>query len=121
MAFVIKSDLSNLRRDKLAFFAYIFCLLSILSQASLLLVSLGKLPPEVPLFYSKPWGEQILAAPAFLFLIPAVALSTLIVNSLFVNLVSRDDIFLRQVLLTFCVLVALTTLYSTVKIISLLI
>lgn len=121
MAFVIKSELSNLRRDKLAFFAYTFCLLSILAQVSLLLVSWGKLPPEVPLFYSRPWGEQILAAPVFLFFIPAVSLFALVMNSLFVNLVSGDDIFLRRVLLSFCVLVALTTLYSTVKIVSLLI
>lgn len=121
MAFVIKSELSNLKRDKLAFSAYIFCLLSILSQASLLLVSWGKLPPEVPLFYSRPWGEQILAAPVFLFLIPAVALLALVVNSLLANLLTGDDIFLRRVLVTFSVLVAVTTLYGTVKIVSLLI
>lgn len=113
-------ELSNLGRDRLIFFTWAICILSILAQTSLLLVSWGKLPPEVPLFYSRPWGEQILAAPVFLFLMPAVALFCLLFNFLLASIL-RGDFFLRRVLLASAILVAVTTLYNTIKIVSLLI
>lgn len=114
-------ELSNLNRDRLTFFTWAICILSILAQTSLLLVSWGKLPPEVPLFYSRPWGGQILAAPVFLFLLPAVALFCLLFNFLLVNFILSGDFFLRRVLLASAILVAVATLYNTVKIVSLLI
>lgn len=116
-----KGELSNLSGDRLTFFAWAICILSILAQTSLLLVSWGKLPPEVPLFYSRPWGEQILAVPIFLYLLPAVALFCLLLNFLLANFILRGDFFLRRVLLATAILVAVATLYNTVKIVSLLI
>jgi len=40
----------------------------------LLAVFWVKLPPLVPLWYSRPWGEEQLANPAFLWVIPAAIL-----------------------------------------------
>ena len=117
----IQSELSNLGRDRLTFLAWTIGILSVLFQASLLLVSWGKLPPEVPLFYSRPWGEQILAAPVFLFMMPAVALFALVVNFILASIIAREDIFIRRVLVACVILIGLITLYNTVKIVSLLI
>lgn len=52
----------------------------------LVIVFIKKLPPKVPLFYSKPWGEEQLA-PALGLLIPlGLALIILIANSLLVKI-----------------------------------
>lgn len=101
-------------------FTFGICILSILAQTSLLLVSWGRLPPEVPLFYSRPWGEQILAAPVFLFLMPAIAIFCFLANWLLASFVWRGDFFLEKVLEISAILVAVTTLYNTIKIVSLL-
>lgn len=122
-------DLVNLRRhgledfqkDRLLFFSYVFCILSVILQALILLVSFGKLPPQVPLFYSRPWGEQILAPPIFLAILPAIAFLTLVLNH-FVNLIfAKGDIFLSRVLIWTTSIVGIVTLYNTLKIVSLLI
>lgn len=106
--------------DRLSFFVFAFCLLSILSQISLLLVSWGKLPPQVPLFYSRPWGEDMLAAPLMLFLLPAIAIFCFLTNYIISNLFVKTDEFLTKVLLIFTFLTSSITLWGTVKIISLL-
>ena len=50
----------------------IFCVVSILAQASLILSASGKLPPQIPIFYSKPWGEPMLGPPIALWILPAL-------------------------------------------------
>lgn len=39
-----------------------------------------KLPPQVPLFYSLPWGEQQLVSPLYLLLFPAICVAVGLVN-----------------------------------------
>lgn len=95
--------------------------IAILAQASLFLVSWGTLPPEVPLFYTRPWGEQILAPTIFLWILPGVALLSLILNFILTKILAGDDLFLRRVLALATGLVAITTLYNSSKIVSLLI
>lgn len=116
-----RADFENLQKDRVSFVIYIFSVVSILAQSSLILVSWGKLPPQVPLFYSMPWGEQILAAPLFLWILPSVAFFSLTVNYLLARIFAGEDIFLLRVLVICTFLVVLTTLYDTVKIISLLV
>jgi len=38
------------------------------------------LPPQVPLFYSRPWGSLQLVNPVYLTLLPAVSLALLVIN-----------------------------------------
>jgi hypothetical protein len=40
------------------------------------------LPPQVPLFYSRPWGQDQLADKQFLFIVPAVASVLFLVHTL---------------------------------------
>ena len=46
----------------------------VLSSIFILLIFWGKLPPQVPLFYSHPWGEEQLAKPIFLWILPTGAI-----------------------------------------------
>ena len=38
------------------------------------------LPPQVPLFYSRPWGNFQLVNPVYLILLPAISLGLLVIN-----------------------------------------
>lgn len=108
-------------KDRFIFLTFVFCLVSTLGQASLILASLGKLPPQVPLFYSRPWGEAILASPLILWILPLICIVTFLVNLSLALFVFAQNKFLTRTLLTFALFVALLTLYDTSKIISLLI
>ncbi len=48
------------------------------------------LPPQVPLFYSRPWGEEQLVAPIFLVILPLLSFFIFLLN-----------IFLGRILLSF--------------------
>lgn len=111
---------TNLTGDRFSFLIFLFCVLSILACASLILVSWGKLPPQIPLFYSRPWGEAMLAPPAYLWILPAVAALSVITNYATSNFLSQNR-FLVRILTVFSLLVSLTILYTEVKIIALLI
>lgn len=115
MAFAEKS------LDRFSLLIFIICLLSILFLSSLILVSWGKLPPELPLFYARPWGEPILAKPIFLWILPAISLGVLLVNFAINNLMGDERKFLSKVLVVFALLVSILATYTGTKIISLLI
>lgn len=112
--------MTNLSDDRFSFLIFLFCVLLILACVSLILVSWGKLPPQIPIFYSRPWGETMLAPPAALWILPAIATSAVGLNWAVGNLLSQNR-FLVRILTVFSLLVSLTILYTEVKIISLLI
>src|SRR3989338_551510 len=122
MPFVTLKDEASqsLTSDRFSFSILIFCILSILAQISLILVSWGKLPPELPLFYSRPWGEAILASPLFLWILPTVAAFLTIANFSIAIFWLRTNYFLTRVLIIFTALIAFITLYDSAIIISLL-
>lgn len=71
------------------------------------------LPPEIPLFYSRPWGEAQLAPAYFIAIPPVLAVLFLFANSLFAQ--TLDNYPLIRKLLVFgsataCVLSAITVL-----------
>lgn len=71
-----------------------------------------QLPSQVPFFYSHPWGDEQLAAPVSLFLLPGGVLSMLLVNFL-VARVFPDEKFLLRMLtatVTLCSLLAFLNL-----------
>lgn len=66
--------------EKYSFFA---AFLIIVLEAGLIFSA--KLPPEVPLWYSKPWSLTRLSSPLFLYLIPTSSLLILLGNNLLAN------------------------------------
>ena len=110
----------SFRRDRFSSLVLLISFFSLLCQVSLILVSLGKLPPQVPLFYSRPWGESLLAAPAWLFILPGILLFILIINYAFAIFLVASERFIVRALLIFSLVCAVMTLYDVVKIISLL-
>lgn len=120
VAFVGSEFGKTLARDRFSFFIFAVCCLLVLFLSSLILVSWGKLPPTLPLFYSRPWGEAMLAPAVYLWLLPAISGTVTILNFSLSTLVS-DSKFLARVLVIFAAIVAMASTYTGGKIISLLI
>jgi len=70
----------------------------ILAEILIILFSLSFLPPQVPLFYSRPWGGEQLVHPLYLFIIPLANLLVLILNSVLISFIPKKDSLIRQIL-----------------------
>lgn len=57
-----------------------------------------RLPPEVPLFYSRPWGKEQLAQPLLLLLPPAAAFLIFLLNLAWARTWAKEREFLSQIL-----------------------
>ncbi len=79
------------------------------------------LPPEIPLFYSHPWGKEQLAEHSRIVLLPSLCLVIFLVNLILARLAAKEELFLKQILkiasLTFSFLISV----SLVQIIRLII
>lgn len=107
-------------KDRFEFGVLIFFIFSILLEAAIILFSFKKLPPQLPLFYSRPWGEQILASPLFLWILPAVILVFSVLN-FWILTQMKEGFFLRRVLMVFTLIVSLVLNYALWRLINLLI
>ena len=97
-----------------------FLLLSslvLLTQLLLLTFLFSRLPPQLPLFYSLPWGPPQLTTPPFLFLLPTLSLTLLLTNSLLAHLIK--DNFISHLLWITATLVALMATYTLIHILVL--
>ena len=112
---------SGMFADKLLFFIFLFCILSTLLQSLLILTAFAKLPPEIPLFYSKTWGAQMLAPKLYLWILPVITLSIYLLNMLISRFLLFKDEFLKRALFITSAIVATAAFLGTSKIISLLI
>lgn len=77
------------------------------------------LPPQVPLWYAEPYGEEQLAHPAFLFLLPASVIVFYVVNIIAAYYLSAKHAIFTQLLFANSLLVSLLSFAALVKILSL--
>lgn len=110
----------EVKQDKLALFIFLFAVLSVLLQVSLILTANSNLPPQVPLFYSRPWGEPMLAPKNLLWILPVICACVTLINFSLALVLLKGRKFLERVLYIFSFIVATGTLYDAAKIIGLL-
>lgn len=89
----------------------------IILGALLIGIQWQNLPPEVPLFFSRPWGEGQLTPTFYLFLPLGLSLVLLIVNSILVA--SFESIFLKKVLIIGGLISAALAVITIVRIVFL--
>ena len=70
----------------------------ILSQLLILFFTYSNLPPQIPLYYSLPWGEGRLAPVINLFLFPLFSVLIFIVNSMLAMFYASKIKLLSQLL-----------------------
>lgn len=78
-----------------------------------------RLPPSVPLWYSRPWGTDQLASPIWLFLLPLGALVIYFINLAISMYVTAQYLIFTQMLFLSSLLVNILSLVTLVKILFL--
>lgn len=77
------------------------------------------LPPQIPLYFSQPWGEPWLAPVPIIFLLPSFSLIILLVNSSIALLIHRQWPLLAKLLLAFSLIFVILASVSLFQIINL--
>ena len=65
---------------------------SVVIAVGLLITYRGNLPLQVPLWYSRPWGEEQLASPYWLWLMPILILMIAVVSHLGGQWLKREEL-----------------------------
>lgn len=79
----------------------------------------SSLPPKIPLWYSRPWGEERLALPIFLFLIPLTALLVYGINRFLLTKTASDHPLFGRVLSLVSLLISILSSIIVIRIVTL--
>ena len=99
------------------FFRYSLFLLFF--QIILIIWFYHSLPPKIPIFFSRPWGEPWLSSPASIFILPLFSLLTLLINYFLALYFYIKKILLSELLVIFGFIISLFSTISLLQIISL--
>ena len=80
-----------------------------------------KLPPQIPLWYSKPWGTERLASTYFLFLLPGSCIIFTLLNMILITSLTLDNLIYSQILSVGSVVISLLSMITLIKIVLLVI
>ncbi len=90
-----------------------------LTQIVLIIWFYNQLPPEIPIYFSRPWGQAWLSSPASIFILPLFSLVTLLLNYFLALYFYTKKILLSQLSVIFGFIVSLFSLISLLQIINL--
>lgn len=96
-----------------------FVLVIFVLSLGIIIWRFGLLPPQVPLWYDKPWGNDQLAGPIWLFILPIGSLSIYFINILLSIYFSSDLLIFSQTLSLTSLTVSLMSFITLIKIIFL--
>lgn len=99
---------------------FLFSAIFIIFQALFITFYFDSLPPELPLFYSLPWGQDQLVSPQHLYLLPLISLLVLLLDLFFILFLAKLKLLSLVLLLSsfsFCFL----STYTLIRIINLII
>ena len=91
----------------------------IIVQIILLIIYYPQLPPEIPLYFSQPWGQMQLGSYANLFYFPVASLIILLINNLLSAVYLGSSLLFSRLLILSSNLFAFLALYSLIQIIIL--
>lgn len=111
--------LNKLRKDKICNLGIKIFLIFFLFDFAFLIFNYFNLPPQVPLFYSRPWGEDQLARPEALFLLPLGAFFIGLINFIMAFFFFEEFPFLTRILVWSTILVFFLISIALFKIITL--
>jgi hypothetical protein len=106
-------------KDPLIRFSFWIAILLLIATVLLFAFFLQSLPVQVPLFYSKPWGQDQLAKPLFLMVPLVVSVVFFLLNVFLTRQVFKTQSFVKNVLTTGAVTAIILATITTVRIILL--
>lgn len=84
-----------------------------------LILKWSNLPPEVPFFYSLPWGERQLTSPASLLILPLAMILVFVLNLSLAGLFLEKEFWLCRILMLSTSLFFFLAMFTLLKIIFL--
>lgn len=77
------------------------------------LLRLGNLPPQIPLFYSRPWGEEQLADSWMVFILPIILNLLFFLNKFIYNKFFFGNEFVKKIIdyLDIFLIIAITFIF----------
>jgi len=90
-----------------------------LVEVLLIIIVWTFLPPQVPLFYTRPWGEEQLVHPANLFILPGFGLLVFLINLFILSFVPKEEKLINQVLISLILVFNFLSLITLIQIIRL--
>lgn len=121
---VVSSFFGNLGKFWQATFNSRFLRLTIILfvfEVVLIIWFYNQLPPEIPIFFSLPWGEAWLVPTSSIFILPLFSLITLLINYFLALYFYPKKTLISQLLVIFTFIISLFSTFSVLKIISLII
>lgn len=116
---IAREKFAELNKNWLIGTTFKFTLLFIVLSIAILIIKWRDLPPLVPLWYAKPWGQDRLASSWFLFALPMGAFIWLTINSILAMYILQEYFIFSQLLYLVSGIVSLLSLITLVKIIFL--
>ncbi len=117
----VKQQIDQLTTDSIMKLALRISLMAIGASLIVLAIFWAKITPEVPLWYSRPYGEGQLASAWVLWLIPVASLIINIITIRLSGAVIEEDKFLAQMMTIVSGLTTLMALVTVIKVIMLVI
>lgn len=108
-----------LKISRLSSFLIILSFFFLCTSILLLSIKFASLPPEVPLFYSRTWGEARLTQKVWLWILPGLSLAFLLINLILAKTLLKKDYFLAQVTLISQTIVLFLLFWTLLKIVFL--
>ncbi len=94
-------------------------ILFIFLELGLLVIKFNSLPPQVPLYFSLPWGDQRLTSVSSLFLLPSFSILILVLNNFISQILFTTSLLLSRLLVVFSLVFSFLSLISLFQIIIL--
>lgn len=88
----------------------------ILIMTILIVMYLSQLPPKLPFFYSRPWGEEQLVKPIYLFMLPISALFWYVSSILLIHVQTYQYRVFAQILLIAQAILSIAMIYVLIRI-----
>lgn len=113
-----KGKIKLIREDRVTSLTIKLSLVFLLGSLILILLFWQRFPPQVPLFFSRPWGESQLGPPGMLFLFPLLSLGLLITNFILIIRSIEEEKLLAQILAStgmIFIFLCLVALYQIIR------
>ena len=116
--FLQLSELGNFWQKTTSRRLFLLALGLIIFQSLLIIFYFDSLPPQLPLFYSLPWGQSQLVSPQYLYLLPLSSLIILFIDVFFILFLAKQKLLSTILLISTLFYIFLVT-YSLINILNL--